>query len=56
MTAHDIFSKAVFVTARTRWNGISLHSAVGGAGPAVLFLHGWPADLVGMAMRHAGVS
>jgi pimeloyl-ACP methyl ester carboxylesterase len=43
MTAHDIFDPdGAFRHRKDKVNGISLHSVVGGAGPAVLFLHGWP--------------
>jgi pimeloyl-ACP methyl ester carboxylesterase len=43
MTAHDIFGpEGPFRHRKDKVNGISLHSVVGGAGPAVLFLHGWP--------------
>jgi pimeloyl-ACP methyl ester carboxylesterase len=43
MTAHDIFGhEGPFRHRKDKVNGISLHSVVGGTGPAVLFLHGWP--------------
>jgi pimeloyl-ACP methyl ester carboxylesterase len=43
MTAHDFFdADGRFRHRKDKVNGISLHSVVGGAGPAVLFLHGWP--------------
>lgn len=35
-------SGASFVTRRLRVNGVTIHAVVGGQGPAVLLLHGWP--------------
>jgi haloacetate dehalogenase len=35
-------SDAAFVTRRLRVNGVTIHAVVGGSGPPVLLLHGWP--------------
>jgi pimeloyl-ACP methyl ester carboxylesterase len=37
-----IGSDGAFRHRQDKVNGISLHSVVGGTGPALLFLHGWP--------------
>jgi hypothetical protein len=42
MTAQDVFDPDGRFRRKDKANDISLHSVVGGAGPAVLFLHGWP--------------
>lgn len=43
LTSHDMFyPNGAFRHRKDVVNGIALHSVVGGEGPAVLLLHGWP--------------
>ena len=55
-TAHEIFaSGGRFRHRKNKVNGISLHSVVGGAGPAVLFLHGWSLPSTSVTIYSGGI-